>query len=79
MPTETHALAILETPYRTYEGRNSPVQSASAVDPRGVLRDLSSWMGRLADALELHPETVVSDAVATLRRGSASYVPLLSA
>lgn len=79
MATENQALAILETPYRTYGGRLTPAQPAGVVDPRGVLRDLAAWMGRLADGLEAHPEAVVHGAVATLRRGASSYVPLLSA
>jgi len=79
MATENQALALLEIPYRTYEGRSAPAQQAGLVDPRGVLRDLSAWLAQLADGLEAHPEAVVGGAAATLRRGAASYVPLLSA
>lgn len=78
MPTENGALAILETPYRTYEGRNAPAQTAFAVDPNGILRDLAGRLSRLADGLEALPESFSSGAVATLRRGAACYHPLIA-
>jgi hypothetical protein len=79
LAAENTALALLAVPYRSLEGHAAPAQAASAIDPHGVLRNLSTWLSRLADSLECHPDAVVSEAIGTLRRGAVSYVPLLTA
>ena len=79
MPPHTSALAILEIPVRSYDGRTAPAQAAAVIDPRGVLRDLSGWMARLAEAVESLPDAIGGSAASTLRRGAASYTTLVGA
>lgn len=63
-------LRILETPYRTLEGRNAPVQFASAVDPAGILANFVSWLTNLAETIEPCRHDVAGECVASLRKNA---------